>query len=339
MWRVTRLSLLLLCFFFVLGINNAFPELLRNGKVTFWSYDEDQNGIMREHYYIMNADGSDLIKLIDGAFQDEGKTFWVSGGGALSLSPDCRKTVFTILESRVDDAIPNVAILDIATHKMEILTKPKEKMNGVLKPRWSPDGKKIAFGESGNEKLYLMNPDGSSIEEIGQGYNPEWSPDGRQIAFVKGESKDIYIMDADGRNSHKIADGLVGEQSIRSLRWSPDGKMILINTHTNDRGGRIYIMNSNGDNLRLLRDKTAGSCWSPDGKKIAFVAIIGADDENDIWHGVHIWVMNPDGSELERLTNNHRCEYDIDWRNPAFIGVSQSLNASTSTWGMIKTQP
>jgi hypothetical protein len=79
-------------------------------------------------------------------------------------------------------------------------------------PRWSPDGRKIAFHrDSGdnNVDIYLMDVDGSNIRRLtdtpGPDTLPAWTPDGR-IVFrsVRSGTWGIYIMDADGSNQKQI---------------------------------------------------------------------------------------------------------------------------------------
>ncbi len=59
-------------------------------------------------------------------------------------------------------------------------------------PRWSPDGKRIAFfdGTPGKqEKIYLVSADGGSPQQLLPGdsepqQNPDWSPDGKKLSLV-----------------------------------------------------------------------------------------------------------------------------------------------------------
>jgi dipeptidyl aminopeptidase/acylaminoacyl peptidase len=59
--------------------------------------------------------------------------------------------------------------------------------------------------------------------------SPRWSPDGRMLAFLssrkEGESAQVYVIDADGGEARRLTD-LKGE--ISSLTWSPDGKSLLL---------------------------------------------------------------------------------------------------------------
>src|SRR5215470_5318 len=61
-------------------------------------------------------------------------------------------------------------------------------MSFESQPKWSPDGKKIAFlsDRSGAENVWICNPDGSDPKQITKGrgtmfVSPSWTPDGQYI--------------------------------------------------------------------------------------------------------------------------------------------------------------
>jgi dipeptidyl aminopeptidase/acylaminoacyl peptidase len=55
--------------------------------------------------------------------------------------------------------------------------------------------------------------------------SPRWSPDGKQIAFLsnRDDEQQIYVMRADGGEAAAVTKG---KRSVRSFAWSPDGKQI-----------------------------------------------------------------------------------------------------------------
>ena len=69
-------------------------------------------------------------------------------------------------------------------------------------PRWSPDGKTIAYwsDRSGEYELTLRPADGAGPEKkatsLGPGfrYPPQWSPDSRKLAFVD-QAMNIHVYD------------------------------------------------------------------------------------------------------------------------------------------------
>ena len=75
-------------------------------------------------------------------------------------------------------------------------------------------------------------------------------------------------------------------------------------------GSDICCMDEDGTNERILTDRSkVGDCsqpsWSPDGKRIAFVAKEAG--------GTHIWLMNGDGSNQVRITHHARQDSQPSW--------------------------
>ena len=126
-------------------------------------------------------------------------------------------------------------------------------------------------------------------------------------AIIGGDG--IWVMDANGKNQRQLT---ADEGDSRPV-WSPDGQQIAFDRRPdNDPDSRrIYIMNADGSNVRQVTDGWSGesdiySRWSPDGKQIAFTRAIR---EGGTVLALLICVVNPDGSNLRRLT----AESTVDW--------------------------
>jgi dipeptidyl aminopeptidase/acylaminoacyl peptidase len=292
-------------------------------KIVFWSYDENH----KDNIYIMNSDGTEIVKLMGGDIPMSYIGF--------SLSPDCKKVAFTISEWDGNvQAGSYVAVFDIYTKELVNLTKGKLQYCGS--PRWSPDGKHLAFNGEKDLSLYIyiIDSDGTNLKEIIKGQLPDWSYDGQEIAFAY--EKDIYVMNVNDKKTKKIMDSGLAFNSILSIHWSPNSKKILFAVYTpnGDNKAQIYTMDSDGSNLQLImKDMLSSSCcWSPDGQKIAIDAIIGQNRTDDDWR---IWIMNPDGNNLQRLTNNNKKEWLFDWRDPSSAAV-KPLKTIQTKWAWIK---
>ena len=114
---------------------------------------------------------------------------------------------------------------------------------GYLWPSLSPDKKKILFTFAGDAS-YICDLKGKVLLNLGWANAPRWSPDGKWIAYMDDrsdgfnfKSSDIMVMSADGKKKFE----LTPENEIIKLypEWSPSGDKIVY--HTLD--GNIFLMN------------------------------------------------------------------------------------------------
>jgi Tol biopolymer transport system component len=109
--------------------------------------------------------------------------------------------------------------------------------------RVSPDGKKVTYKVMGGN-LYTMNLDGTSITDLGVGFNARWSPDSQYLVYMintddghKFLSSDISISSSDGKEYYQITN--TDDRLEMNPDWSADGRQIVFNTYED---GAIYIM-------------------------------------------------------------------------------------------------
>ncbi|MGA8278669.1 MAG: Tol-Pal system beta propeller repeat protein TolB [Rhodanobacteraceae bacterium] len=113
----------------------------------------------------------------------------------------------------------------------------------LLSPRWSPDGKKLAYVsfEGGNSAIYIQDLDTGSRQLVSdhKGINgaPAFSPDGTRLALTlsKGGNPDIYVMDLATRALRQITHHFAIDTEAA---WSPDGQSLYF---TSDRSGKPQI--------------------------------------------------------------------------------------------------
>jgi Tol biopolymer transport system component len=134
---------------------------------------------------------------------------------------------------------------------------------------WTPDGKIVYTSfASGNEDLWLTEPDGSNPKQLttdpGSDDNPSVSPDGRYIVFRSHRSgaSDIWRMDFDGSNPKRLTRG----------NWpdcSSDGQWVVYTTVSSGKSALWKIAIDGGTPVRLTDRHSIHPAISPDGKLIA----------------------------------------------------------------------
>lgn len=222
------------------------------------AFDNDSDDPSMQGIYLMNSDGTDIYKIVDG-----GNPAW---------SPDGQTIAFFAGAGKGND----VFSVSVDGSHLARLTNTAA-FEGL--PAWSPDGQTIAYVEG--DQISVMDANGAHAhaltnipnEGIG-GFSPDWSPDGTMIAFevFDGRSWNIYLVHPDGTGLQPLADGDGDE--IQPV-WSPDGSKIAYmasprgsgesgdNTGTFD----LYTARSDGtDETRVTTDGggAGGSLtWQP----------------------------------------------------------------------------
>lgn len=141
----------------------------------------------------------------------------------------------------------------------------------ALEAAWSPDGRKLAYVESGAEIhwgttiLWIINADGSGKKKLADGMMPTWSPDGKQLAFnnfimdASGGAAPLYVINADGTHRKNLGEiGIIAQ-------WGRDGKIRMI------YDDQLRSVNPDGTGLaRVSKLKHVNMfAISPDAKRLA----------------------------------------------------------------------
>src|SRR5712664_186443 len=167
-------------------------------------------------------------------------------------------------------------------------------------PRWSPDGKRIAFSglTPGKAwKIFVISADGGSPEKLTPGENleldPNWSADGQSLVFgefVGSPTSSIYVLNLQTRQ----VSTLPGPKGLFSPRWSPDGRFISVTTHD---GLKMLLFDLTTQTWKELDSGHSYNypMWSRDAKYIYF--------SNPFENGTPFYRLRVADGKLEHVAN------------------------------------
>jgi len=182
-------------------------------------------------------------------------------------------------------------------------------------PRWSPDGKRIAFVSTrdGAPQIYLISVEGgeaTKLTAISTGASEAvWSPDGKWIAFAS----EVYVdCKDDACNSQRDAERAASKVRARIYErllyrhwdvWS-EGKRshVFLVPADGSAPARDLLPGAEYDVPTVQRGGPAHFSFSPDGREIAFNAVA---EPNEAWStNGDIFTVAVSGGEPRKLTTN-----------------------------------
>ena len=171
-------------------------------------------------------------------------------------------------------------------------------------PAWSGDGRYVAFGGGG--KILVADARGRvrwhfSLGSRDGAGSPLWAPDGRHIAYVFSSPyrQGLAVAQPDGSDDHEIAPIAPGSwppDELTEPAWTPDGQHLAFNDQGSNKDPQgIYSVSVDGSDRRLLVAHAFDPAFSPDGSKLAYVAVDGAGLPG-------IYIADADGRNPRTLT-------------------------------------
>ena len=243
------------------------------------------------------------------------KGTWIS----LDVSPDGKTIVF--------DLLGDLYTLPIEGGKATRLTQG---MAFDAQPRFSPDGKKVAYvsDRSGGENVWTITTDQRDTAQITMGntslyISPDWSPDGTYIVVSRsaglGGAAKLQFHHVDGRSPIPMP-RIPAQLKTLGAAFTPDGKHVWYSARVGDWSYNaqfpqynLYRFDRETGNSTMLSSRYGGGfrpAVSPDGKWLVY----GSRDRNDtglrkrdLTTGEEEWLAYP----IQRDDQESRATLDV----------------------------
>lgn len=168
------------------------------------------------------------------------------------------------------------------------------------RPRWSPDGKTLAFvskrAPETQNQIFLLSMDGgeaNALTKLKNGVSAfEWSPDGTRIVCL-------------GRSGP--SDKLTGESKTDVRHYRHLGYKFNDTGWFDDKHSHLWVVSVKDAEAKQITDgddwNDTDPQWSPDGNKIAFVSD-RTGKQFDGSHNTDVWVIPVTGGSLTRISDH-----------------------------------
>ena len=223
---------------------------------------------------------------------------------AVNLSPNIAAPIY---DSVVSSEISQVAFPDSSNSDAC--------KNTVLYSSRIPGGSEIwSMDEFGRNKINLSAKYSSRGKRRSFDSQPLWSPDGKKILFSaeRNDAPGVYLMSCDGAIQYMVA--RTGTNNNYPT-WAPDSEQIAYS----DMMAGLTLVDYTGKNARsLLRGRILTTAFSPDGKEIAYVNIVGPDASN-------IELLNIESGERKVLIADGNYNIWPKWLSKTLLSYATDL--------------
>lgn len=234
--------------------------------------------------------------------------------GDPQVSPDGRWVAYVVtgMDKTANHGTTQIYLIPIEGGEPRQLTKGAESADS---PRWSPDGKRLAFitSQDDGSQIWTMDVQSGEMKKLTgistEAGDPVWSPDGKMLAFVSDIFPDCTTDDCNKERNQKMKESKVRAKIADHLlyrHWK---------TWKEGRRTHVFIVNSEGG---AARDMTPGDydappfslggptdyAFSPDSKELAFAS--NTDKVEATSTNGDLFIVAVTGGVARRITESNR---------------------------------
>lgn len=306
------------------------PEVVGRPQMPFWIYYWQGNEVWR-----VDDRGQERELLLD-TYQRLGQ--WLTahpmtgsdccpetGGPRVVVSPDGERLALVVVDKdrlsyKGEPFTFSIYVFDVASRELRLVSE------GV-RPVWSPDGQRIAFGKE--RGLWIADLQMNQISPLvaGDESNPAvrvdywmWSPDGQRLVYRYSESMsskpEIWIINLASPSPPAVVPNIPPDVYYLCFFWMPDGQHLLCGSHEGRAENPMSIWRitvNTGERAQLMRDFFLSDIQlSPDGRWLAFSAARAYERQEETYDD-DLWLVSVDGSQLLRATSGAPQELAPYW--------------------------
>jgi dipeptidyl aminopeptidase/acylaminoacyl peptidase len=233
------------------------------------------------------------------------------------LSPDAQFVAYTVKTLLLKEDKSEERIWSVPTAGGDAVPMTAEGVSSSH-PRWSPDGKYLAFLSARNEgktQIWLLNRSGGEAQHLTD--TPQdvddfaWSPDSTRLVVVLRDPSEEELAAARAKDKEKDVDDKDKKPKTKKP-WVIDRLQFKVDEvgYLDRRRTHLYVLDLA---TKALTQITSGDyddaqpAWSPDSRLIAFASNRSKPDP-DRTYNTDIWVVaanNTDkGAQLTQVTTN-----------------------------------
>jgi Tol biopolymer transport system component len=218
------------------------------------------------------------------------------------------------------------------TGRHVVFTPPNDGTGVDDGPSFTRDGQHLVFTrccpEGFGYSLWMISVRGTGLHNVtkepvvnGDGpadTTPQVSPDGRRVAFNRCFPDQGCVVAVANLTTGRFRELTDPTLDSGQPNWSPDGKRIVFEYHSQNGTPNIAIIRTTGTDLRFLTHQNSGAsfdpAYSPNGRWVIFSHFPGTRETLDLYR------MHPDGTHRRAVTRTPRAhELEPKWM-PARAG-------------------
>ncbi len=249
--------------------NLSFPSISADGKTIVY---EENFGLWKLD--VASGKSAEIhLNIASDVKENEVELRTISGEAeSFGLSPSTKRAAIST----------HGEIFTIATDRGEV-QRVSETFWREQNPRWSPDGKYIAFtsDRTGREEIWIADERGKNLKKLSDvdcdKSSITWAPDSKSLLWPGSDHKlrRVFIEEA---KTEELASSEVG--NISTPQFSPDGKWISYSKQDSILRSHVYVKRLPEGEEHMIGAEdflvSSGAKWTPDGKKLLLLGGVGA---------------------------------------------------------------